>query len=100
MVSETTPSGRTGTASQAVQISSAEAPPQLTKASPTVASAPNATGTDTQMSWLMVNTQAPLRTPSQVTRPGVTTGEPQHLVLVAPAWAKGVTVTGTQTEAD
>ena len=52
------------------------------------------------MSWLMVNTQAPLRTPSQVTRPGVTTGEPQHLVLVAPAWAKGVTVTGTQTEAD
>lgn len=73
---------------------------QSTKASPTVAVAPKATGTATQTFWEMVKVQAPLRTPEQVARPGVTTGFPQHLVTVAPVWAKGVTVTGTQMEAD
>ncbi len=32
--------------------------------------------------------------------PGFTTGSPQHLVLVMPVCAKGVTVTGTHTDTD
>ena len=71
-----------------------------TKASPTAAMAPNSTGTATQIFWEMVKVQAPLRTPEQVASPGVTTGFPQHLVTGAPVWAKGVTVTGTQIDAD
>lgn len=52
------------------------------------------------MSCEMVKTQEPLRTPLQTSRPEVTTGEPQHLVVVVPVCAKGVTVTGTQIDAD
>ena len=81
-------------------MSSAEASLQLTNASPTVAVAPNSTGTATQISWEMVNTQAPFRSPSHVTFPGITMGAPQHLVNVAPVFANGLTVTGTQIEAD
>ena len=93
-------SGRGGSFSQLVQMSSSEAPLQLTKLSPTVATAPNSTGTATQISWVMVKKQEPFLVPPQTSRPGVITGLPQHLVVVAPAWAKGVTVTGTQMEAD
>ena len=86
--------------SQPAQISWLEAPLQLMQLSPTVATAPKATGTATQMFWLMVKKQEPFFTPSQVSRPGVTMGSPQHLVVVEPASAKGVTITGTHTEAD
>lgn len=66
----------------------------------TVAVAPNSTGTATQISCEIVNTQEPFLSPSQVTFPGTTTGVPQHLVKVAPVFAKGFMVTGTQMEAD
>ena len=62
--------------------------------------APNYTGTATQMSCMMVKKQEPFFVPPQTSRPCVTTGSPQHLVVVAPVCAKGVTVTGTQMEAD
>lgn len=48
-----------GTWSQPVQMSLSDTSLQLTKVSPTVATAPNSTGTATQMSWVMVNTQEP-----------------------------------------
>jgi len=86
--------------SQSVQISSAEAPLQFTNVSPTVAVAPNATGTATQIFWLIVNAQVPFFVPPQVILPGVTTGSPQQVVAVTPVSAKGLTVTGTQIEAD
>ena len=84
---------------QVVQMSWSEASLQLTKLSPTEATAPNSTGTATQISWVMVKAQEPFFTPPHTAMPGVTTGVPQHLVVVAPVWAKGVTVTGTQMEA-
>lgn len=89
-----------GIFSQVVQISCSEAPLQLTKLSPTVATAPNSTGTATQISCEIVKKQEPFLTPPHTSRPGMTTGEPQHLVTVVPACAKGVTVTGTQIDAD
>ena len=79
---------------------STEAPIRLTNASPTVAVAPNSTGTATQISCEIVKTQEPFLSPSQVTFPGMTTGVPQHFVKVAPVLAKGFTVTGTQMDAD
>jgi hypothetical protein len=48
----------------------------------------------------MVKRQVPFLVPAQVTAPAVTVGAPQHFVVVASALAKGVTVTGTQMEAD
>jgi len=47
----------------------------------------------------MVKVQLPFSTPEQVVAPGVTTGGPQQTVVVVPGIAKGVTVTGTQTDA-
>lgn len=85
-----TPVSGAGIWPQPVQISLSETSLQLTKVSPTVATAPNSTGTAAQMSWVMVNTQEPFFIPLHTSRPGVTTGVPQHLVAVIPAWAKGV----------
>lgn len=51
-----------------------------------------------QIFWLTVNTQVPFFTPSHSAHPGVTTALPQHFVTVAPVFANGETVTGTQTE--
>jgi hypothetical protein len=48
----------------------------------------------------MVNRQVPFFVPVHGVRPAVTVGEPQHFVTVGCAWAKGVTVTGTQMDAD
>lgn len=61
-----------GNFSQEVQISSSETPLQLTKLSPTVATAPNSTGTATQISCEMVKTQEPFFTPPHTSRPGMT----------------------------
>ena len=79
---------------QSVQISSADAPRQSTYASPTLALAPNATGTATQIFCDSVNEHTPFLTPEQSCLPGMTVAAPQHLVTVAPAFAYGVTVTG------
>ena len=73
--------------------------PQRTKGSPGVVVAPNSTGTTVHRFCVMVKVQLPFSTPGQVVAPGVTTGGPQQTVVVVPGIAKGVTVTGTQTDA-
>ena len=82
-----------------MQISSADAPPQRTNGAPGVVVAPNSTGTAVQRFCVMVKVQLPFSTPGQVVGPGVTMGGPQQTVVVVPGRAKGVTVTGTQTDA-
>ena len=72
---------------------------QFTKVSPTTASAPNTTGTATQISCVIVKEQEPFFIPGHGMFPDLTTGSPQHVVTVVPACAKGVTDTGTQIEA-
>ncbi len=78
-----------------MQISSEEAPRQSTYASPTVAMAPKFTGTSTQINWLIVKVQTPSFFPAHGFSTDEITGAPQQVVLVAPAFANGVTVTGT-----
>lgn len=90
----------TGKPLQSLQISLSDTPLQPTYVSPTEAVAPNATGIATQIFWLIVNEQLPFFKPPQTSMPGFTTGSPQHLVLVMPVCAKGVTVTGTHTDTD
>lgn len=59
-----------------------------------MATAPNSTGTATPDVLRDGEETEPFFIPPQTSRPGVTTGSPQHLVTVTPVWAKGVTVTG------
>ena len=84
---------------QSVQMSSEETPRQSTYASPTTALAPNSTGTATQMFCDTVKEHTPFFTPPHTCLPGVIATSQQHFVLVAPAFAKGSTVTGTHTVA-
>jgi hypothetical protein len=48
----------------------------------------------------MVKRHVPFFVPPQVFFPGVMTGAPQHFVVVGSAFANGVTITGTQIDAD
>lgn len=81
-----------------MQISSSDRVPHATNGSPTADVAPNSTGTAVQIFCVTVKVHTPFNVPGQVTVPWVIVGGPQQTVVVWPGIAKGVTVTGTQTD--
>ena len=61
--------------------------------------APKLTGASRQILWLIVKVQTPFFLPWHGLSPVTRTGSPQHFVTIGPVFAKGATVTDTQTVA-